>query len=155
MDEEKARLIRPKFEALKAFIRNLSSVGHYLPDNETRRNYRAMYDDIRDTLDDPNLETYAPPLPHLGTTGDRSRLWPEHQARILESGSRLITYLEAQLSEVAAINQTERQPLRCFLIYPFDERGEGYAIKVRRFLELLGIEVISGDRFSLEALVKR
>jgi hypothetical protein len=43
------------------------------------------------------LEIYAPPLPHLGTTSDDSTLWGEHQMRILDSGTRLITYLDSQL----------------------------------------------------------
>lgn len=97
MDIEIARAILPKLAALEAFINNVTYSGQYLPDNATRANYRAMYADIKATLNDPLLETYAPPLPHLGTTSDDSKLWGEHQIRILESGMQLIAYLQTQL----------------------------------------------------------
>ena len=74
MDEDKAKQIRPKLEALKTFIRNVTYLGHDMPDDSTRRNYRAICDDIKITLADPVLEVYAPPVPHLGTTSDRDPL---------------------------------------------------------------------------------
>jgi hypothetical protein len=99
MDIQTARIIIPKLDALRAFIRNVAYAGQYLPDNQTRANYRAIYADIQATLNDANLEIYAPPLPHLGTTSDDSTLWGEHQMRILDSGTRLIAYLESQLMQ--------------------------------------------------------
>src|SRR3990170_29373 len=147
MDEETAKNIRPKLEALRAFIRTVAFAGQYLPDNETRANYRAIYTDIEKTLNDPNLETYAPSLPHLGTIIGDATLLSEHQIRILGSGSRLIAYLEAQLSEVPSNVHNRIHPLRCFLSFKFTPKGKKYAAEVRHFLELIGIEVVTGERF--------
>lgn len=97
MNIQTAKLIIPKLEALRAFISNVATLGQYLPDNETRANYRAIYADIKATLNDTNLEIYAPPLPHLGTTSERQTLLGEHQLRILNSGITLIKYLDSQL----------------------------------------------------------
>lgn len=97
MDIETAKTIIPKLESLRTFINNVAIAGQYLPDNQTRANYRAIYADIKATLNDPKLEIYAPPLPHLGTTSDNSTLWEEHQIRILDSGYRLIKYIDSQL----------------------------------------------------------
>lgn len=97
MDIETAKILIPKLEALRAFINNVAKAGSYLPDNQTRANYRAIYEDINATINDPNLAIYAPPLPHLGTTSDDSTLWGKHQMLILDSGSRLIKYLDSQL----------------------------------------------------------
>jgi hypothetical protein len=147
VDEETARAIIPKLEALRAFVRNLGMAGQYLPDNTTRANYRAMYDDIASTINDPLLEIYAPPLPHLGTTGSDSKLWGSHQIRILESATRLISYVEAQLQQVPSISRIKALPLRCFLSFRFIDQGRAYADEVRHFLELSGIEVVTGERF--------
>ena len=83
MDEETANLIGPKVEAIRAFIKNVKTAGGFLPDNSTRANYRSMYADIKNILDDPNLETYAPPLPHLGTTNNDATLLMENQIRLM------------------------------------------------------------------------
>jgi hypothetical protein len=56
-----------------------------------------MYSDIKATINDPLLETYAPPLPHLGTTSDRAGLFQDSQLRIIDSGTRLLAYLDTQL----------------------------------------------------------
>jgi len=147
VDEETARLIRPKLKALKTFMWNVSVIGPGLPDNETRSTYRAMYDDIRDSLGDPKLEIFAPPLPRLGTTGDRAKLRGEHQTRILQSGGLLEAYLGSLLSQVGPTQQAVEKPLQCFLAYRFTDQSERYATEVREFLELLDIDVISGGRF--------
>lgn len=147
MDEQLAPELIPKLEALRSFIRTVGTAGEYLPDNQTRASYRAMYDDIRETLSDPLLETYAPPLPHLGTTSDDATLWGTHQIRILESGTRLIAYLDAKLNEVDRLRPSPTAPIRCFLSYLFSEKGNQYADELRHFLELSGIEVVTGERF--------
>jgi len=147
MEEEVAKIIRPKLDALIAFIKTVGTAGLYLPDNVTRANYRAMYEDIKKTLNDPNLETYAPSLPHFGTTLDDSTLRTQHQIRILESGMQLIAYLEAQLKQVPLSILPKTYPLRCFLSFRFSPQGKQYADEVRHFLELVGVEVVTGDRF--------
>lgn len=147
MNEEIAEAISPKLEALRAFIRSVAAVGQYLPDNATRANYREMYDDIKNTLNDPNLETYAPSLPHLGTTSYDATLWAQNQIRIVEGGMRLIAYLEAVLRQIPSTVHNQKLPLRCFLSYRFTEQGRQYATEVRHFLELVGVEVVTGERF--------
>lgn len=147
MDEVTAKLLRPKIEAMRAFIITVGSAWQFLPDNETRSNYRAMYEDIKKTLNDPNLETYAPSLPHLGTTSDDATLRQKHQILILESGTRLIKYIEAQLTQVPSTSRLRTHPLRCFLSYRFSKEGKQYAIEVKHFLELIGVEVVTGEHF--------
>ena len=147
MDPKTALLIWPKLQALRAFIKSVGTAGQYLPDNATRATYREMYADIKKTLDDPALETYAPPLPHLGTTGDESTLWGDHQIRIMASGNSLIAYLEGKLAQAPGSLPQPTRPLRCFLSYRFGPKANAYADGLRHFLELVGVEVITGDRF--------
>ncbi|MEK7682330.1 MAG: hypothetical protein AAB369_05820, partial [Chloroflexota bacterium] len=123
MDKDLARLIQPKLAALRTFIKGVATAGEYLPDNATRANYRAIYADIQQTLGDPKLELYAPALPHLGTTSDASTLWSQHQLRIVESGTRLISYLDAQLAQIPATEPSPSRQLRCFLSYRFTNKG--------------------------------
>jgi len=147
MDEKKASLMRPKLEALKAFLQNVTYFHLHLPDNETRANYREMYADIAASLEDPKLELYAPPLPHLGTTGPDSTLWAAHRTLILDSASRLVTYLEAQLAQVPSATPPPSKRMKCFLSHRVSGEGSRYTGDVKRFLEYLGIEVVSGDKF--------
>jgi len=99
MDLEKAKLLKTKLTPLKAFIRNVATIGIELPDNETREDYRKIYKDIKRTLTDPNLETYAPGIPSgRSFGGGDGLLWVQHQVQIVNSGTRLISYLEAVLA---------------------------------------------------------
>lgn len=99
MDEQTARILIPKLNALRAFLTTVANGGQHLLDNETRRNYREIYADIKKTVNDPHLEIYAPPLPHLGTFMGDVALQGDHQMRILDSGTRLISYLDSQLRQ--------------------------------------------------------
>jgi hypothetical protein len=155
MDPEKAKALKPKLEALKAFLRSVASLGPYLPDNRTRQNYREMYDHIKLLLDDPDLETYAPPLPHLGTVMVDSGLWSEHQARLVESGTRLVSYLESQLAQAGLPRPSGAQPFRCFLSYRFSEHADKYARELKGFLKTLGIEVVTGERFEPRSISQK
>ncbi len=152
MDEATSAAIKPKLDALMTFTRNVESAGHYFPDDETRAEYRRMYDDIAQTLNDPELEIFAPPLPHLGTMGQNAKLLPEHNVRIVASATRLISYIEAQRAQVRASREGSERPLRCFLSYRFDPQGERYATEVGKFLQLVGVEVVTGERYEPRSL---
>ena len=97
MDLEKAKLLKNKLTALKTFIRNVATIGTELADNKTAEEYRKIYKDIKETLNDPNLETYAPSISYWTSFGGDGLLWTQHQAEIVNSGTRLISYLEAVL----------------------------------------------------------
>lgn len=99
MDVQTAVLLIPKLNALRAFLTTVDNGGEHLNDDETRHNYRQIYADIKATVNDPNLEIYAPPLPHLGTFMGDVPLQGYNQARILDSGISLITYLDSQLQQ--------------------------------------------------------
>lgn len=147
MDEEKAKQLRPKLAALRSFIFNVGLSGEYLPDNQTRSNYREMYADIKATLDDPNLEIYAPGIPHFGTTGSDSKLWADHQTRIMDSGTRLVKYLEALLEQYPSGKSISSKKLKCFLSFRFSHDGKKYGEEVKKFLETIDVEVVSGDKY--------
>ena len=98
MDLEKAKLLKIKLTALKAFIRNVATIGTELADYETREDYRKIYKNIKETLADSNLETYAPGISSGRSFGGDGLLWAEHQVQIVNSGTRLISYLEAVLA---------------------------------------------------------
>lgn len=147
MDHEKARLIRPKLRALIRFIDNVISLGHDLPDNATRKDFDNIYYDIKATVEDPNFETYAPPLPHLGTTGHNVTLRASHWSIVIDCGTRLIAYLEGQLAEVEGEPGIAKGQLRCFLMHRFSEDGEAYARVVRKFLELVDVDVVEASKF--------
>ena len=98
MEPEKLETLRAKLAVLKTHIRNVGTIGHILEDNRTRDEYHQMYRDIKETLGDPNLQTYAPPISGGRTISGNSRLWPQHQAEIVNSGTKLIAYLEAILN---------------------------------------------------------
>jgi hypothetical protein len=104
MDTEREKIIRPKLAALKTFVRNVVISGPLLDDNETRSQYRDMYEDIEITLDDPNLPIYVPGISGGTSGGIRKTLWPEHQVEIVNSGTGLISYLEAVLNSESASN---------------------------------------------------
>jgi len=150
MDIQTAKLIIPKLEALRAFINNVATAGDYLPDNETRANYRAIYADIKATLNDPNLEIYAPPLPHLGTTSDRATLWGEHQMRILDSGTRLVIYLDSQLM---LLLPPKNKPSPASLSNPSQEISTN--ISIENFQGVLGNVEHSKVTQNLELLVTK
>jgi len=147
MDHEKARLIRPKLRALNRFINNVITLGHDMLDNATRKNFDEIYYDIKATVNDPNFETYAPPLPHLGTGGERETLSAAHRSMVADSGTRLIAYLEGQLAEVESEPRITERQLRCFLSHRFSEVGEAYAREVRKFLELVKVDVAEASKF--------
>lgn len=101
--------IRPKLAALKVLVRNVALLGPALDANSTREEYRAIYEDILETVSDESLKTYAPPIKyatHFGSGG----LWTEDQAEILYSGTQLIAYLEALIAE-ASPEQAVRRPV--------------------------------------------
>ena len=98
MDLEKAKLLKAKVAALKTFIRNVATIGNALEDNKTGEAYRKIYKDIKETLNDPDLETYAPGISYWISSGGDGLLWSRHQAEIVNSGTRLISYLEAVLA---------------------------------------------------------
>lgn len=100
MEPEKLKALRAKLAVLKTCVRNVATIGHSLDDNSTRDEYRQIYRDIEQTLGDPNLRTYAPPISGGITMGD-GPLWPQHQAEIVNSATKLITYLDAILSSEA------------------------------------------------------
>lgn len=60
MNLEKAKLLKAKLAALKTFIRNVAQIGNSLGDIKTCEAYQKMYKDIKETLNDADLETYAP-----------------------------------------------------------------------------------------------
>jgi predicted nucleotide-binding protein len=105
MDSQRQNLLRAKLEAFKAFIRNVVNAGSLMDDNRTRSQYRDMYEDIEITLDDPNLNIYAPCISGGTSGGARKTLWPEHQVEIVNSGTRLISYIEAVLDSESGISQ--------------------------------------------------
>lgn len=98
MDLEKAKLLKIKLTALTTFIKNVGTIGRELADNETREDYRKIYKDIKETLTNPNLETYAPGISSGSSSGGDGLLWVQHQVQIVNSGIRLISYLEAVLA---------------------------------------------------------
>ena len=97
MDLERAQLLKTKLTALKTFMRNVATMGKSLDANETAEQYRKIYKDIKGTLNDPNLETYAPSISNWTAYGGDGLLWPRNQAEIVNSGTRLISYLDAVL----------------------------------------------------------
>ena len=102
MDLEKAKLLQNKLIALKTFIRNVATIGNSLPDNKTAEDYRKIYKDIKETLNNPNLETYAPNISYWISMGGDGLLQRQHQAEIVNSGTRLISYLEAILASTSS-----------------------------------------------------
>lgn len=155
LDQENARLIRPKLRVLLTFINNVINLGPNLPDNATRKDYDAIYYDIKEMIDDPGFETYAPPLPHLGTVGRKDLLWDTHMSAVIYSGTHLIAYLEGQLAEINGEPQTKERQLSCFLSHRFSEIGKSYAREVRQFLELVNIEVVEGSKFEPRSVSKK
>ena len=104
MDSEREKIIRAKLAALKAFIRHVVNSGSLMDDNRTTSQYRDMYEDIEITLDDPNLNIYAPGISGGTSGGARKTLWPEHQAEIVNSGTGVVSYIEAVLDSEPASN---------------------------------------------------
>lgn len=109
MDPAILAAIKPKLAALKVFVRNVALVGSTLDANSTRNRYRAIYEDILETMGDELLETYAPPISrgiYMGTP----TLPSNAQVEIVYSGTQLITYLEALIAE-ASPEQAVRRPV--------------------------------------------
>lgn len=154
MDEKTAKLIAPKLEALHAFVNIVEIKGMGLQDYQTWCNYQAMYDDIKDVLNDPKLGIYSPPIPDRGSPG-ASTLSRYNQERIVLSGKTLIAYLQAKLAQHPSVKTRANQPLRCFLSFRFEETSSNYADLVRRFLELSGIEVVTGERFEPRSISEK
>ncbi len=98
---KKAKLLKIKLAALTAFMKNVGTIGRELADNETREGYRKIYKDIKETLADPNLEIYAPGISSGSSLGGDGLLWGQHQVQIINSGNRLISYLEAVLASAS------------------------------------------------------
>ena len=155
IDEETAKLIAPKLEALRSFIYTVSIAGQNLRDMKSREDYLEMYDDLKKTLNDPSFEVFAPPIPHFGTTSWDATLWAEHALAIVESGNRVVAYLDSQIKQVPLTTEKPFQPLRCFLSYRFADESRQYSNEVRQFLELNGIEVVSGDRFEPRSISEK
>ncbi len=97
MDPGNARALVTQLIALRTFVRNVAQLGRSLPDNRTAEEYRRMYKHISETLADANLSIYAPNISYWLSGGPDRGLWPAHQAEIVNSGTRLISYLEASL----------------------------------------------------------
>ncbi len=92
-------LLRVRIDSLMTFITNVQIAGTaVLLDNQARKEFDEMYSDIEEILGDPNLQTYAPPLPHLGTTSRDQLLLSKHQLLIINYGTRLIKYVEGVLN---------------------------------------------------------
>ncbi|HKC62439.1 MAG TPA: TIR domain-containing protein [Pyrinomonadaceae bacterium] len=104
MDSERENIVRAKLAALKTFIRNVVNSGSLMDDNRTRSQYQDIYEDIEITLDDPNLSIYAPGISGGTSYGAMRTLWPEHQVELVNSGTRLISYIEAVLDSKSASN---------------------------------------------------
>ena len=102
MNLEKAKLLKAKLAALKTFIRNVAQIGNLLGDIKTCEAYQKMYKDIKETLNDADLETYAPCIPYWMSSGSGGLLWQMHQAEIVNSGTMLISYLEAVLAPTSS-----------------------------------------------------
>ncbi|MGB7002002.1 MAG: TIR domain-containing protein [Halobacteriota archaeon] len=102
MNLEKAKLLKAKLAALKTFIRNVAKIGNSLGDITTCEAYQKMYKDIKETLNDADLETYAPGIPYWMSSGSGGLLWQMHQAEIVNSGTMLISYLEAVLAPTSS-----------------------------------------------------
>ena len=103
MDLEKLKLLKIKIKVLKTFLVTVARAGRTLPDKVTADQYRRMYEDIKEMLDDPNLEIYAPNISNWYSVGGNGMLSQKQQVEIVSSANNLITYLEA----VLASNSTE------------------------------------------------
>jgi predicted nucleotide-binding protein len=71
--------------------------GRALSDRQTIDQYKKIYADIKEMLDDPNLGTYAPNILGGYGMGGNGLLSQQQQFEIVNSGTSLITYLEAVL----------------------------------------------------------
>lgn len=97
MNSDNFEVLQNKLAALKVFIANVATLGRSLPDNKTADQYRDIYNDIKGMLNDPNLKIYAPNISTWASFGGSGLLSHSHQVEILNSGTKLIKYVEAVL----------------------------------------------------------
>lgn len=150
MDLEKAKLLKTKLAALKAFIRNVATIGMELADYETREDYRKIYKDIKQTLADSNLETYAPGISSGSSFGGDRLLWVQHQVQIVNSGTRLISYLETVLASAFPDSQESPKKITAPANIFISHGKESEALNLLRdFIRALGqIPVIVMEKSS-------
>lgn len=144
MDTDKRKNLRTKLAVIKTLVKNVAIMGPSLADNSTRKEYRTIYEEIEQLLDEPNLSAYAPPVSWGTVMSDSGsaepRLWYEHQAEIVNSGTRLITYIEAildaEVSHRAETLQPEMLPATIFISHG---RSSDILNLLRDFITALGL----------------
>lgn len=60
---------------------------------------------------------------------------------------KVVANLEKRISEIDQRFLRREKGLTCFLSYRFNERTEALALELTRFLDLIGVEVITGARY--------
>lgn len=135
-DEEKFKLLIIKLEALRAFVLNVSSMGRSLFDYETGVKFRNMYEDIKETLDDPNLEIYAPNISIWGRGGN-GLLKRNHQVEIVNNGVILVKYLE----QLLVSNSPKKNLVRSNIFISHGKPSEALDLLIE-FIEAIGLNPI-------------
>ena len=142
MDPDKARVLAKQLGALKAYVRNVAQIGTSLDDNATANQYRRIYEHIEKTLADPDLKIYAPNISYWISSGSDRRLWPEHHAEIVSSGTRLIAYLEEAIREAEPKQPKPAAPRSTTRIFISHGRPSPALESLKEFVRALGLEPI-------------
>ena len=94
LNKNNYQIIKVKLKAIDIYYNNVAYFNlDVTNDDESREEFEQMYNDVKLTLNDPDFEKYAPPLPHDGSYGHRQKLIRRSQLLILDRCKKLLIYV--------------------------------------------------------------